>query len=85
MGRNVVIATVTYTGVRSELEVDPGQLQPGGFKYKRAFKIRFTNAALVSTIKPGAVGVDDTGVAFKVLFYKVDHLGVLYFCGSTNA
>jgi hypothetical protein len=84
LGRVVTIGDVAYTGARSELEVDPGELQPGGYKYKRAFKIRFDNPALVATIKPGAVGVDDVGFAFKVLFYKVDHLGVLYYCGSTN-
>lgn len=85
MGRVVTIATVAYTGIRTELTVDPGQLQPGGFKYKRAFSIRFNNAALVSTIKPGAVGVDDVGFGFKVVSFKVDHLGVKYICGSTNA
>lgn len=85
MGRVVTFGTTALTGIRSELQVDPGQLQTGGFKYKRLFQIRFNNPALIATIKPGMSGVDDTGVTCKVLHYKVDHLGVLYYMGSVNA
>jgi hypothetical protein len=85
MGRVVTINSVEYTGIRTELEVDPGKAQPGGFKYKRAFAIRFNNPALTSTIKPGMAGTDDTGAAFKVISFKQDHLGVRFFMGSVNA
>lgn len=85
MGRVVTFSGTPYTGIRSEIQVDPGQLQIGGFKYKRLFQIRFNNPALPATIKPGMSGVDDTGITCKVLHYKVDHLGVLYFMGSVNA
>lgn len=85
MGAVLPGVPLVMDGVRSELDVDPGQLQVGGFKHKRLFQIRHNNPAIIATIKPGMVGTDDTGVAFKVLHYKVDHLGVLYFMGSVNA
>jgi hypothetical protein len=85
MGRVVTFAGTPYTGIRTELEVEPGKAESGGFKFKRAFAIRFNNPALTATIKPGMTGVDDTGVACKVVSFKKDHLGVRYFMGSVNA
>lgn len=85
MGRSVTIAGVVYPGVRSELVVNPGQVQPGGFKYRRAFSMRFNDPTLTATLKAGMAGVDDTGQAFKIISWKPDHLGVLYDFGSVNA
>jgi hypothetical protein len=95
MGRTVTIPlspTVdeVLVGTRGELKIDPGQVKPGGFSYKRAFSMRVSNAlsgARVTTavIKPGMAGVDDLGVACKVISYEVAHNSVLYLFGSVHA
>ncbi len=87
MGRTVDITIAeddvrSYTGVRTELVVDPGELKPGGFQYKRAFSLRLNDPTLTEVIKPGMSVVDDLGKQSKVISYHLDHLGVRFMFGS---
>lgn len=73
------------SGVQTELVIDPGEVQPAGFKYSRAFSLAIPNAELTVVVTRGTEVTDDQGKKAKVLRVNVDHLMTTIFFGSVNA
>lgn len=86
MGRSVTFpgGKVIY-GVRTELQIDPGEVQPGGFKYTRAFQMTIPLPDLTVVVTRGMEVVDDKGVRAKVIRINVNHLRYQIFFGSVNS
>lgn len=92
VGRTVVIDGRSYTGPRSELEVDPGDQQQVAMRKKRAFSITITldQFAKDSSRRPriprdGMELVDDQGYTFKIDRRLFTALTVQFFCVSKNS
>jgi hypothetical protein len=66
------------TGTRTKVQVDPGEVQVGGFTYHYAFSLTVTKADLAMANYIPARGqdaVDDAGLAVKTLRWDTNHLG----------
>ncbi|CAN5458443.1 hypothetical protein BH20VER3_BH20VER3_00470 [soil metagenome] len=92
-GQNVVVTTdpatlppttLTLTGIVSEVEVDPQQLEQFGYNVRRVFSLRVTDPAIVATVRPGMMGVAPTGESCRLLSYRRGRFSTILYFGSTN-
>lgn len=84
MKRSVKIAGVTYFGVRTDLDVQPGDAGPGGFKKDRTFSIVIPRTAMATDPADGAHAQDDRGGRYLLVQVKSDNIQVTCFFGPTN-
>jgi hypothetical protein len=85
MKRSVTIMRKLYTGIRTELEDDPQDLQHAGIRRTKNFSIvipkdQFTNGSH----KEGTEVLDDLGVKTQIIRKSEDAIQVTYYCGDLN-
>ena len=86
MGRVITFpGNVLVMGVRTEMEIDPGEVQPGGHKYTRVFSLCVPTPSLTLVVTKGMEVTDDLGIKAKVLRFDVDHLGTTIYFASVNS
>ena len=76
--------TVDLTGVVSEVEVDPQELEQFGYAVKRVFSLRVADPTLPATVRPGMTAVAPTGEVCRLLNYRRGRFSTLLFFGSVN-
>lgn len=76
--------TLTLTGILSEVEVDPQQLEQFGFAVKRVFSLRVIGPEVAATVRPGMTALAPTGETCRLLSYQRGRFSTLLFFGSTN-
>jgi hypothetical protein len=80
VGRTIVLDGVTYTGIRSELRVEPGQQGDVAMRKKRAFSFHLDRAQMPKIPRDGICLVDDEGLTYKIDSKRTTVLSVRLYC-----
>lgn len=79
------VTSVELSGVQSDVEVNPEELEQFGFQVKRVFSLFVASTVDTSAIKAGQRAVEaKTGEPARILYYKRDQLGTTFYFGSVN-